>query len=183
MRSLKGLALEDRLFVSRSVDALLRWWGWIEPLRLGPIEAKLMVAVLLDRPDVPAPCRAWADTVGVDPRCLVAMGAAPNWGRRADAFRRLVENPRATTEPWVLFPSWVKDQLLEPPGEGMAKHRLADLLQTLQRPARLWVRVAKGSSPAIWAELRAPACRSRSTPTARTPRRSTRRRSSSGSSR
>jgi 16S rRNA (cytosine967-C5)-methyltransferase len=154
LKGLRGLSIADRLFVSRSIDALFRWWGWIEPLRLGPVEARLLVAVLLDRPDIPEPCRAWARSIGVDPRCLVPVGGAPNWGRRAEAFRRLVEKPKATTEPWALFPRWLRDECLEPPGEAPMKHRLADLLLTLQRPSIPWVRAARGRPSQLWAELR-----------------------------
>jgi 16S rRNA (cytosine967-C5)-methyltransferase len=154
LKGLRGLSIADRLFVSRSIDALFRWWGWIEPLRLGPVEARLLVAVLLDRADVPEPCRAWARSIGVDPRCLVPVGGAPNWGRRAEAFRRLVEKPKASTEPWSLFPRWLREELLEPPGGAPIKHRLADLLQTLQRPSIPWVRAARGRPSQLWAELR-----------------------------
>ncbi|QDV37143.1 RsmB/NOP family class I SAM-dependent RNA methyltransferase [Tautonia plasticadhaerens] len=154
MKGLRGFSIADRLFLTRSIDALFRWWGWIEPLRLGPIEARLLVAVLLDRPDVPDACRAWARTIGVDPRCLVPIGGAPNWGRRAEAFRRLVEKPKATTEPWSLFPRWLQEELIEPPGEAPAKHRIADLLLALQRPPIPWVRAARGRPTDLWSELR-----------------------------
>ncbi|MEW4567164.1 hypothetical protein AB1L88_04790 [Tautonia sp. JC769] len=154
----RAFSLVDRLFVSRSIDSLFRWRGWIEPLRLDPIEARLLVAVLLDRPDVPEACRVWARHLGVDPRCLSPIGNAPSWARRAEAFRRLVEQPRATTEPWALFPRWLRDELLEPPGTQPLKHRVADLLQTLQRPGPSWVRVFKGRPEAIWDELRGAGC-------------------------
>ncbi|RUL88382.1 RsmB/NOP family class I SAM-dependent RNA methyltransferase [Tautonia sociabilis] len=153
LRKLRGVSIADRLFVSRSIDALFRWWGWIDPLRLGPIEARLLIAVLLDRTDVPEPCRLWARAVGVDPRCLQPIGGAPNWARRAEAFRRLVERPRATTEPWTLFPRWLRDELLEPPGEEALKHRLVALLHTLQRPPLPWLRVSRGRPAELWAEL------------------------------
>lgn len=155
LKGLRGFSILDRLFLTRSIDALFRWWGWIEPLRLGPIEARLLVAVLLDRPDVPDPCRAWARTIGVDSRCLVPIGGAPNWGRRAEAFRRLVEKPKATTEPWSLFPRWLKDELIEPPGEALAKHRVAELLLSLQRPPVPWVRAVREQPSRLWSELRA----------------------------
>ena len=153
-RTVKGLSLEDRRFVGAAVASVFRWWGWIEPLELGPIEAKLLLAVLLDHGTVPGPCRAWAHEVGVDPSCLVAIGNAPGWPSRADAFRRLVENPRATTDPWRLFPSWLKDVLLTPPGESSPKYLLTGLLETLQREPPLWVRVARGKASAAWEELR-----------------------------
>jgi 16S rRNA (cytosine967-C5)-methyltransferase len=154
----RAFSLVDRLFVSRSIDSLFRWWGWIEPLRLDPIEARLLVAVLLDRSDVPEACRAWARQIGVDPRCLSPIGNAPSWARRAEAFRRLVEQPRAATEPWALFPRWLRDELLEPPGTQPLKHRVADLLLTLQQPSPNWVRVFKGQPEAIWNELRGAGC-------------------------
>lgn len=154
IKALRGFSLVDRLFISRSVDSLFRWWGWLEPLRLQPIEARLLVAVLLDRMTVHDVCRVWAKQIGVDTRVLSPIGTAPNWGRRADAFRRLVEQPKATTEPWTLFPRWVHDEILIPPGEQPIKHRLADLLQTLQRPIPPWIRAVKGRPEALWTELR-----------------------------
>ena len=153
MRALRGFSLPERLFISGSVDALLRWHGWIGPLRLGPIEAKLLIALLLDRAEVHPACRALASEVKVDPRGLLAMGGAPSWPRLADAFRRLVENPRATTEPWLLFPRWFKDEVLEPPGIGPIKHRHAALLLALQRPPRLWLRATVARPAKVWAEL------------------------------
>ncbi|WP_152050607.1 hypothetical protein [Tautonia marina] len=154
----RAFSLVDRLFVSRSIDALFRWWGWIEPLRLDPIEARLLIAVLLDRSDVPEACRVWARQIGVDSRCLSPIGNAPSWARRAEAFRRLVEQPRATTEPWALFPRWLRDELLEPPGTQPLKHRIADLLQTLQQPIPSWVRVFRGQPETVWNELRSAGC-------------------------
>ncbi len=48
-----ALALRDRgrtsavwrASITRSLNALLRWWGWIEPLHLGRIEEQLLLAV------------------------------------------------------------------------------------------------------------------------------------------
>ncbi|WP_169980354.1 RsmB/NOP family class I SAM-dependent RNA methyltransferase [Tautonia rosea] len=158
LKRLRAFSLVDRLFVSRSIDSLFRWWGWIEPLRLDPIESRLLVAVLLDRSEIPEACRVWARQIGVDPRCLSPIGNAPSWARRAEAFRRLVEQPRATTEPWALFPRWLRDELLEPPGGQPLKHRVADFLQTLQQPSPPWIRVYRGQPEVIWNQLRSAGC-------------------------
>ena len=50
----------SRALDGRSLDALLRWWGWIEPLHLGRIEEQLLLAWLLDSTEINAVARVWA---------------------------------------------------------------------------------------------------------------------------
>jgi len=57
----------DRHLVLRSVAALCRWWGWIEPLHLLQVEDQLLLATLLDCHEVDGICRAWAGKAGRPP--------------------------------------------------------------------------------------------------------------------
>ena len=68
-----------RASIGRSLSALLRWWGWIEPLHLGRIEEQLLLAWLLDSTEVSAVARVWAQHARIRPDGLVPFGDAPNW--------------------------------------------------------------------------------------------------------
>ena len=43
---------KDRAGITRSLRALFRWWGWIDPLRLHRAEEQLLLASLLDSPEL-----------------------------------------------------------------------------------------------------------------------------------
>lgn len=144
----------DRQTVTRSLSALLRWWGWIEPLRLVRIEDQLLLAGLLDSGETHEIFRAWARKAGRDPYRLFAAGDAPNWTARAEGLKRWAESKAVTADPWLLFPAWLRDQLPIPPGDGTAKARRLALIFALQTRAPLWLGVRGGDAKAIWNEFR-----------------------------
>lgn len=154
LRSRHDLAPPDQRFVSQAVFALFRWRGWIEPLGPKPIEARLLLATLLDSMHVPPACRVWARHLGRDAGSLIPLGDAPNWPARAEGFRRLVGGRPVTADPWRLFPPWLREHLPMPPGGGSAKTRFVELLQTLQTRPPLWVRAQGRDESALWDELR-----------------------------
>lgn len=153
LRPLRDLAAPDQRFVSQSVFAVFRWWGWIEPLGLRKPEARLLVAALLDSSSVHPVCRAWARAIGRDPDRLVALGDAPTWSARAEGLRRLLAGQAVTADPWRLFPPWLREHLPMPPGGGSAKTRFVEFLLALQAKPSLWVRAQGPDAARVWPEL------------------------------
>jgi 16S rRNA (cytosine967-C5)-methyltransferase len=159
---------KDREGILRSLRALMRWWGWIEPLRLNRPEEQLLLASLLDNPEVTAFARVWAERVGRPIDGLFPVGDAPSWTARAGGLKRWLAGRPANADPWLLFPAWIRDQIPVPPGEGTPKARKLEFLAALQIPPPVWAGVrghgeggdpsgARRPSPsAIWGEVRAP---------------------------
>jgi hypothetical protein len=83
----------------------LRWWGWIEPLHLPRIEEQLLLAWLLDSPEVSAPARVWAAQLGRHSDRLVPVGDAPSWTARAEGLKRWMGGRPVNADPWRLFPA------------------------------------------------------------------------------
>ncbi len=144
----------DRAQVTRSLNAIMRWWGWIEPLGLKRIEDKLLLARLLDAPEVGPVARVWADRAGRRVERLVPVGDAPNWTGWAEGLKRFTAGRAVNADPWRLFPDWLRDELPVPPGEGTSKVRKLAFLASLQRPAEIWLSVRDGDPTAIWKDLR-----------------------------
>ena len=141
----------------------MRWWGWIEPLRLNRPEEQLLLASLLDNPEVTAFARVWAERVGRPIDWLVPVGDAPSWTARAGGLKRWLAGRPANADPWLLFPAWIRDQLLVPPGDGTPKARKLEFLAALQMPPPVWAGIRGGeggvgrpSPNAIWGEIRTP---------------------------
>ena len=145
---------QDRIAITRSLAALLRWWGWIEPLRLPMIEEQLLLASLLDSSEVSAMARKWAVRSGRQPERLVPVGDAPNWTGRAEGLKRWVAGRPVNADPWRLFPAWIRDQLPVPPGTATPKVRRLDFLAALQTPPPLWVGVRGQDEKPAWTALR-----------------------------
>jgi len=152
--SLRGLTRADRRLVHRSLSSLARWWGWIEPLRLVHVEDQLLLAWLLDAPDVPAVCRAWASKTMRDPDRLFSSGDAPNWTARAQGLKRFMDGKTVAADPWMLFPAWLREELPTPPGEEPAKSRRLAFLHALQTRLPLWVAVRGKPEKGVWNQLR-----------------------------
>jgi 16S rRNA (cytosine967-C5)-methyltransferase len=146
--------VKDRYLIVRSLEALMRWWGWIEPLHLKRIEEQLLLAGLLDSAEVSAMARAWAARTGRHPDRLVPVGDAPNWTGRAEGLKRFTEGRPVNADPWRLFPDWMRDQLPVPPGEATPKLRKLEFLAALQSRPPLWVGVRGRDEKSVWAELR-----------------------------
>ncbi len=144
----------DRHLVLRSMAALCRWWGWIEPLHLLQVEDQLLLATLLDTHEVDGMCRTWASKAGRPFDRLMAVGDAPGWTARAEGLKRWVGGGPVTADPWLLFPTWFRDQLPLPPGDTPAKARRLAFLYVLQTRLPLWAGVRGAAEKAIWNELR-----------------------------
>jgi 16S rRNA (cytosine967-C5)-methyltransferase len=144
----------DRRLATRALWALLRWWGWIEPLRQVHVEEQLALAWLLDSSDTEGVCRIWAARTGHPPDRMMAAGDAPGWTARAEAFKRWVGGRAVNADPWLLFPPWLREQLPLPPGELPAKARRLAFLHAVQNRSPLWIGVRGGSEKSIWSELR-----------------------------
>ncbi|MFO0890252.1 MAG: RsmB/NOP family class I SAM-dependent RNA methyltransferase [Isosphaeraceae bacterium] len=144
----------DRRLAIRALSALFRWWGWIEPLRQVHIEDQLALAWLLDSSDSEGVCRIWAARAGHQSDGMMAAGDAPNWTGRAEALKRYVGARAVNADPWLLFPTWLRDQLPLPPGDVPAKARRLAFLHTVQSRWPLWVGVRGGSEKDIWNEIR-----------------------------
>ncbi|HZW30657.1 MAG TPA: RsmB/NOP family class I SAM-dependent RNA methyltransferase [Isosphaeraceae bacterium] len=153
-RTIRGARAQDRAAITRSLRALLRWWGWIEPLRLRRPEEQLLLAALLDLPELSALGRVWAERIGRPVDRLVPVGDAPSWTARAEGLKRWLDGRPANADPWRLFPAWLRDQLPVPPGDETPKARRLDFLASLQRPPPTWVAVRGHDEKAAWAQLR-----------------------------
>jgi len=145
---------KDRSWMLRSIGALLRWWGWIEPLHLRQIEEQLLLAWLLDSSELSAMARVWAGRVGRPPDGLYSVGDAPGWTARAEGLKRWVAGRPVNADPWRLFPEWMREQLPVPPGDATPKARRLDFLGTLQSHPPLWVAVRGKEEKTVWNELR-----------------------------
>jgi 16S rRNA (cytosine967-C5)-methyltransferase len=154
LESERDLHRRDRRLVERGLAALLRFWGWIEPLRLVRVEEQLLLAGVLDSSKTHPILQAWARKIGRDPYRLFTVGDGPNWTARAEGLKRWMEGRAVTADPWLLFPAWLREQLPIPPGEAAAKARRLAFLFSLQTRWPLWVGVRGGSEKAIWNELR-----------------------------
>ncbi len=97
-----------RASIARSLGALLRWWGWIEPLHLGRIEEQLLLAWLLDSAELNAVARVWASARGCAPTAWCPSATRPT-GPAA---------PRASSAGSVLEPSMPTRGCSSPPGSG-----------------------------------------------------------------
>lgn len=154
LRAYGDVSWTNRRLVSRALAALLRWWGWIEPLRLVRVEDQLAMAWLLDFPEIDDICRIWTRKTGRSPEQMMAAGDAPNWTARAACLKRWMEGKPVTADPWLLFPGWLREHLPLPPGDVPAKARRLAFLHALQTRWPLWVGVRGGSEKAVWTELR-----------------------------
>jgi 16S rRNA (cytosine967-C5)-methyltransferase len=154
LRARRDLAGPDHRFISRAVFALFRWRGWLEPLGAMPLQRRLLLANCLDSSSISPVCRVWAKALGRDPNGLIALGDAPNWTAKADGFRRLLGGMPVTSDPWRLFPNWLRENLPIPPGATTTKTRFVAFLQTMQTPSPLWVRSQAVDPEKTWNELR-----------------------------
>jgi 16S rRNA (cytosine967-C5)-methyltransferase len=132
----------------------LRWWGWIEPLRLRRAEEQLLLAWLLDATELDGIARTWVARINRPPERLYLVGDAPNWTARAEGLKRWQEGRPVNADPWRLFPDWLRDQLPVPPGDDSAKVRRLSFLHALQSNAPLWTGARAADARTVWTELR-----------------------------
>lgn len=150
----QGLSFMDRRTVHQSLSALVRWWGWIAPLKLVQVEEQLLLAWMLDSPELTGPCRRWAERINRDPWRLQPGGGAPGWTERATTLKRFVEGRAVSADPWMLFPAWLRDELPLPPGSDSAKARRLAFLFVLQIRAPIWGAVRGAPEKQVWNDLR-----------------------------
>ena len=143
----------DRHLVLRSMAALCRWWGWNQPLHL----CRWRISSCLPPCSIPRSRRdlqSLGQQGGRPCDRLMAVGDAPGWTARAEGLKRWVGGGPVTANPWLLFPTWFRDQLPVPPGDTPAKARRLAFLHALQTRLPLWVGVRGAAEKAIWNELR-----------------------------
>jgi 16S rRNA (cytosine967-C5)-methyltransferase len=143
-----------RASINRSLSAVLRWWGWIEPLHLRRVEEQLLLACLLDSPELSAVARVWAARARLRPDSLVPVGDAPNWTARAEGLKRWAGGKAVSADPWMLFPGWLREELPVPPGVATPKLRRLEFLAALQTPLPLWLGVRGADEKKVWGALR-----------------------------
>ncbi len=148
------ITFADRSDFRRSLEALLRWWGWIEPLQLPKAEEQLLLAWLLDSPELSPVARVWAARIGRHPEQLYLVGDAPNWTARAEGLKRWTAGRPVNADPWRLFPAWFRDQLPVPPGTATPRMRRLELLAALQTDPSLWIGVRGEDEKTVWNSLR-----------------------------
>jgi 16S rRNA (cytosine967-C5)-methyltransferase len=146
--------VKDRAGIARSLRALLRWWGWIETLHLRRAEEQLLLASLLEFPELTPFGRVWAERIGRPVDQLVPVGDAPSWTARAEGLKRWIGGHAVNADPWRLFPAWIRDQVPVPAGDATPKHRRLEFLAALQSRCPTWVAVRDGDAKAVWNELR-----------------------------
>jgi 16S rRNA (cytosine967-C5)-methyltransferase len=150
----KTTTAKERHAIARTLGALLRWWGWIEPLRSQSPREQLLLAWLLDSTDLSPMARLWASQLGRHPERLTPVGDAPSWTVRAGGLKRWMAGRPVNADPWRLFPAWLRDQLPVPPGDATPKERRLSFLAALQAAPPLWVGLRDRSEKDVWAELR-----------------------------
>jgi 16S rRNA (cytosine967-C5)-methyltransferase len=157
-RALQGRSrttFADRANIRRSLAALSRWWGWIDPLQLPRIEEQLLLGWLLDSPELSPMARVWAGRTGRSAEQLYLVGDAPSWTARAEGLKRWMAGRPVNADPWRLFPPWFRDQLPVPPGTAAPRMRRLDLLAALQTDPPLWVGVrGEDDENSTWNSLR-----------------------------
>lgn len=144
----------DRKLINQSLASLVRWWGWIEPLKLVHVEEQLLLAWLLDSTELPAVPRIWASKSARLHSSLFVGGDAPNWTARAETLKRFMAGRAVSADPWMNFPAWFRDELPLPPGDEAPKLRRLAFLHAVQTPPSLWVAVRGKSSKDVWNDLR-----------------------------
>ncbi len=144
----------DRVGINRSLSALLRWWGWIDPLQLPRVDEQLLLGWLLDSSQLSPMARVWAARTGRHPEQLYSVGDAPSWTARAEGLKRWVAGRPVNADPWRLFPAWFRDQLPVPPGDATPRMRRLGLLAALQTDPSLWVAARGEDEKTIWNSLR-----------------------------
>ena len=154
MRERGKTSATTRASMARSLGALLRWWGWIEPLHLSRIEEQLLLAWLLDSTEINAVARVWAQRAGLRPDSLVPVGDAPSWTGRAEGLKRWTGGRTVNADPWMLFPAWLRSELPVPPGVSTPKVRRLEFLGALQARPPLWLGVRGQDEKTAWAALR-----------------------------
>jgi 16S rRNA (cytosine967-C5)-methyltransferase len=143
-----------RASIGRSLSALLRWWGWIEPLRLGQVEQQLLLAWLLDSAELNAVARVWAQRARLRADSLVPVGDAPSWTARAEGLKRWTQGRAVSADPWMLFPAWLRNELPLPPGVATPKLRRIEFLAVLQTRPPLWLGARGCDEKTVWGALR-----------------------------
>ena len=108
--------------------ALLRWWGWIEPLHLSRIEEQLLLAWLLDSAETQCARQGLGRSARLHADSLVPVGDAPDWTGRAEGLKRWIVRRAVNADPWMLFPAWLRDELPVPPGVATPKVRRLEFL-------------------------------------------------------
>lgn len=144
----------DRRLINQSLASLVRWWGWIEPLKLVHVDDQLLLAWLLDGTEIPAVPRIWASKASRDYSRLSTGGDAPNWTARAETLKRFFGDRAVTADPWMNFPAWLREELTLPPGDESPKIRRLQFLHAVQAPPSLWVAVRGEEPKPVWDELR-----------------------------
>jgi len=119
------------------------------------MEDRLLVSWLLDSKEIHPACRIWSEVTGRDVASLIPLGDAPSWTARAEGLKRLLNARAINADPWRLFPTWFREELPIPPGTGSIKLKYLELLDVLQRPAPLWIRVQCEDEKKLWNELSA----------------------------
>ncbi len=132
----------------------MRWWGWIDTLHLRRPEEQLLLASLLEFPELTAFGRVWAERIGRPVDHLVPVGDAPSWTARAEGLKRWIGGHAVNADPWRLFPAWTRDQLPMSPGDATPKVRRLEFLASLQSRCPTWVAVRGGDVKAVWTEFR-----------------------------
>jgi len=145
---------KDLARILPAYSALFRWWGWIEPLHQRRPEANLLLAWLLDAPELSELASIWASRLGCRSDRLYLVGDAPGWTGRAEGLKRWLLGHPVNADPWLLFPAWLRDQLPVPPGNDSPKARRLRFLYALQSNAALWMGARTANAKTAWNELR-----------------------------
>jgi 16S rRNA (cytosine967-C5)-methyltransferase len=153
LKSHREVTRTDRRVVSAALTALVRWWGWIEPVRIVRIEDQLTLAWLLESRESGGLSKIWAARTGHPLDRMLAVGDAPSWTARAEGLKRFMGRQPVTADPWLLFPHWFREHLPTPPGDLPPKARRLAFLFALQSRWPLWVAVRGAQEKAIWSEL------------------------------
>lgn len=143
----------DRRFISETVFAVLRWWGWLRPLAPADFspspawERLLAAACLLEQGTLPEGATPWLAACRLSPRQLERLAEAPESLERMRRLAAYWERPELPA--WeTLVPEWCRRETAYP-GD------FEELVRQLQRRPPIWLRPQTRDLPALLAEFKA----------------------------
>ena len=126
----RRIGSHDRRFISNTLFAYLRWYGWIQKAGIGENLELSLAAASVAEGITSETALCWATGAGIDSERYLRAGSADGPGKRFAELLSRTEEPNA----WDLFPEWFRGELPE--------HLRNDTTLPLymQRRPPLWIR-------------------------------------------
>lgn len=142
-RKEKRIGSHDRRFISNTVFAFFRWYGWLRKAGIPDPLSRSLAAASAAEGITSETALCWALDAGIPADRYLRASGAPTPGER---FAGLLELPE-TPDPWDLYPEWFREELPE-------QLRNEDTLPLyMQRRPPLWLRTQTDHLPLLIAGL------------------------------